>query len=255
MNRWIGAKDDFRRVRCSTQDFCSHVSRCVRFRVQGRPLFPMFTATKPLSTLEWMVTMLWVQLQAEGRMQSNTDKLCDSLHLSSEYLAKLQPNISRRGTHWLLGHRSEEIYALHSQQWRHIQLMKIGTNTTLYFNCIVRQDLCWATPPRPSACTTTRQLSKPEFHLWITITIRVEMTPLMTESRSDYQHTRNFDSFQLNNHHNLTTNPWLCPPTTSKKLWLSISQDGYVLQYRHACENYSRIRKMSPSSKMATSVL
>jgi len=117
MNRWIGAKDDFHRVRCSTQDFCSHVSRRVRFRVQGRPLFP---AAKPLSMLEWMVTMLWIQLQAEGRMQSNTDKLCNSLHLSSEYLAKLQPNISRHGTHWLLGHRSEEIYALHSQQWRHI---------------------------------------------------------------------------------------------------------------------------------------
>ena len=42
----------------------------------------------------------------------------------------------------------------------------------------------------PSARTTTRQLSKPEFHLWTTITIRVEMTPLMIESRSDYQHTR-----------------------------------------------------------------
>ena len=26
---------------------------------------------------------------------------------------------------------------------------KIGTTTTLYFNCINRQDLCWATPPRP----------------------------------------------------------------------------------------------------------
>ena len=32
-----------------------------------------------------MVTMLWVQLQAEGRMQSNTDKSCNSLHRSSEY--------------------------------------------------------------------------------------------------------------------------------------------------------------------------
>jgi len=41
----------------------------------------------------------------------------------------------------------------------------------------------------PSACTTTRQLSKPEFHLSTTITIRVEMAPLMTESRADYQHT------------------------------------------------------------------
>ena len=67
--------------------------------------------------------------------------------------------------------------------------MKIGTNTTLYLNCTVRQDLYWATPPRPSACIATRQLSKPKFHLWTTITIRVEMAPLMTEPRSDYQHT------------------------------------------------------------------
>jgi len=147
MNRWIGAKDDFRRVRCSIQDFCSHVSRRVRFRVQGRPLFPMFTAAKPLSTLEWMVTMLWIQLQAEGRMQSNTDKLCDSLHLSSKYLATSQPRTSPRRTRWPLDHRSEETCALHSQQWRHIRLMKIGTKTTLYFNCIDRQDLCWAIPP------------------------------------------------------------------------------------------------------------
>ena len=69
--------------------------------------------------------MFWIQLQAEGRMQSNTDKLCNSLHRSSEYWAKSQPSISRRGTHWLLGHRSEEIYALHSQQWRHIWLIKL----------------------------------------------------------------------------------------------------------------------------------
>jgi len=41
----------------------------------------------------------------------------------------------------------------------------------------------------PSARTTSRQLSKPKFHLWTTITIRVEMAPLMTEPRSDYQHT------------------------------------------------------------------
>jgi len=58
-------RHNFHRVRCSTQDFCSHVSRRVRFRVQGRPLFP---AAKPLSMLEWMVTMLWIQLQAEGRV-------------------------------------------------------------------------------------------------------------------------------------------------------------------------------------------
>jgi len=144
-----GEKDHFRRARCSTQDFCSHVSRRVHFRVQGCPLFPIFTAATPLSMLERMVIMLWVQLQVEGRMQSYTEKSCDSLHRSSEHLAKSQPSISPRRTRWPLGHWSEETCALHSQQWRHIRLMKIGTTTTLYLNCIDRQDLCWATPPRP----------------------------------------------------------------------------------------------------------
>ena len=189
MNRWIGAKDDLRRVRCSTQDFCSHVSRRVRFRVQGRPLFPISTATKPLSTLEWMVTMLWVQLQAEGRMQSNTDKSCNSLHRSSEYLAKSQPSISRCGTHWLLGHRSEEIYALHSQQWRHIRLVQPRP-----YISTVSIDKTSAGPLHLvlSARTTiiTRRLKKPASYLSTMITIRVEMTPLITqESHSDYQPT------------------------------------------------------------------
>ena len=65
--------------------------------------------------------MLWIQLQAEGRMQSNTDKSCNSLHRSSEYLAKSQPRTSPRRTRWPLGHRSEEACALHSQQWRHLE--------------------------------------------------------------------------------------------------------------------------------------
>ena len=62
----------------------------------------------------------------------------------------------------------------------------------------------------------TRRSKKPAFYLSTTITIRVEMTPLITqESHSDYQHT-NIDSFQFNNNHDATTNPWICLPTTSK---------------------------------------
>ena len=135
-------------------------------------------------------TMLWVQLQAEGRMQSNTDKSCDSLHRSSEYLEKLQPRTSLRRTRWLLGHQSKEICALHSQQWRHIQLVqKRPYISTVSFNKTSSGPLhlvqVLALPPD----NIIRRLSKPEFYLWTTITIRVEMTPLITESRSDYQHT------------------------------------------------------------------
>ena len=122
--------------------------------------------------------------------------------------------------------------------------MRIGTNTTLYFNCIVRQDPCWATPPRPSARTTTRQLSTPEFHLWTTIMIRVEMAPLMTESRSDYQHTSILFWLIPTQQQPQSDNiPLTLSSNNLKKLGLSISQDVYVLQYRHTCENSSRIRK------------
>ena len=131
--------------------------------------------------------------------------------------------------------------------------MKIGTNTTLYFNCIVRQDLCWATPPRPSACTTTRQLSKPEFHLWITITIRVEMAPLMTESRSDYQHTR-----ILTHSHSTTTTIWEQTPDfvlqKPQKIGI-VNFTGWVCSPMPPCLwKFLQNQKMSPSSKTATSV-
>jgi len=85
MNRWIGEKDDFSRARCSTQDFALLISQDVVSlqSPKGHPLFPTFTAASPLSMLEWIVTtclvanVSWmVQLQAEGGMQSNTDRLC-----------------------------------------------------------------------------------------------------------------------------------------------------------------------------------
>ena len=187
MNRWIGAKDDFRRVRCSTQDNCSHISRRVRFRVQGSPVFPISTATKPLSMLEWMVTMLWVQLQAEGRMQSNTDKSCNSLHRSSEYWEN-QVFLDAG----LLGHRSEEIYALHSQQWRHIRLIKLVQPPPYISTVSIDKTSAGPLHLVLSARTTTitRRLKKPASYLSTMITIRVEMTPLITqESHSDYQPT------------------------------------------------------------------
>ena len=244
MNRWIGEKDNSCRARCYTQDFCSHVSRRVHFRVQGRPLFPIFTAAKPLSMLEWMVTMFWIQLQAEARMQSNTDKSCNSLHLSSEYWPKSQPSISRRGTRWLLGHRSEEIYAVHSQQWRHIRLMKIGTNTTLYFNCIVRQDFCWATSSRPSTRTTTRR-----HYTSIEEACILSLDNDNDTSRNDSSDNtripfrlsthKYLDSCQLSNHHD----PLTLSSSNLEKLLSSISQDAHVLRYRRGCENSFKMRK------------
>jgi len=179
--------------------------------------------------------------------------LATYLDLSSAYWAKSQPNISRRGTRWLLGHRSEEIYALHSQQWRHIRLMKIGTNTALYFNCIVRQDFCWATSPLHLVQVLallpddiTRRLKKPAFNLGTTITIRIETTPLITqESHSDYQHTS-----ILTHSNSTTTIPWLCPPTTSK-----IVIAGCVCSPVPPCLwKFLQSQRVSPSSKTTTSV-
>jgi len=87
----------------------------------------------------------------------------------------------------------------------------------------------------------TRWLKKPEFDLSTMITMRVEMTPLITqESHSGYEHT----SISTHSNSTTTTIPWLCPPTSSKIVIVNfISQDACVLQYRHACENSFRIEK------------
>ena len=69
MNRWIGEKDDFRRAR-STQ-----VSR----RVFASESLRTPTIHGCYTFIDVGVNgynMLWVQLQAEGRMQSNTDRSC-----------------------------------------------------------------------------------------------------------------------------------------------------------------------------------
>jgi len=174
--------------------------------------------------------MLWVQLQAEGRMQSNTDKSCDSLHRSSEYLAKSQPRTSPRRTRWPLGHRSEEICASST-----VSFDKTSARPLHLLQVVVL-------PPDD----ITRWLKKPEFYLSTTITIRVEMTPLITqESHSDYQHTS-----ILTHSNSTTTTIWQQTPDfvlqqPRKKLWLSISQDVYVLRYRRACENSFRMRSVS----------
>ena len=186
MNRWIGEKDDFCRARCSTQDFALLMSQDV-FSLQGVVL-------------------------------------ADSLHRSSEYLAKSQPNTSPCRTRWPLGHRSEEICAF----------------STISFDKTSARPLhqVLALPPDD----ITRRLKKPAFYLSTTITIWVEMTPLITqESHCDYQHT-SIDS--------LTTTirqqtPDFVLQQSRKKLWLSISQDVYVPRYRRACENSFRMRSVS----------
>jgi len=90
----------------------------------------------------------------------------------------------------------------------------IGTKTTLYFNCIVLQGLCWATPLRPSARTTTRRHYTSIEEAWIlSLDNDNGTTPLITqESHSDYQHP----SILTHSNSTTTTIPWLCPPTTSK---------------------------------------
>ena len=98
----------------------------------------------------------------------------DSLHLSTEYLAKSQPRTSPCRTRWPLGHRSKEICAFST-----VSFDKTSARPLHLVQVLVL-------PPDD----ITRRLKKPEFYLSTTITIRVEMTSLIThESHSDYQHT------------------------------------------------------------------
>ena len=99
--------------------------------------------------------------------------LADSLHLTPEYLTKSQPSTSRRRTRRPFGHRSEEICAFSTMSFDKTAARPLHLVQVL------------AVPPDD----ITRRLKKPEFYLSTTITIRVEMTPLITKSRSDYHHT------------------------------------------------------------------
>ena len=140
--------------------------------------------------------------------------LADSLHLSSEYLAESQPPDAGHG---LLGHRRNCAFS------------------TVSFDKTSARPLhqVLALPPDD----ITRRLKKPEFYLSTTITIRIEMTSLIThESHSDYQHT------SILTHSNLTTtttrqqSPDFVLQQPRKKLLLSISQfsDTAVAVTTHA---------------------
>jgi len=164
----------------------------------------------------------------------------DSLHLSTEYLAKSQPSTSPCRTRWPLGHRSEEIYAFST-----VSFDKTSARPLHLVQVLVL-------PPDD----ITRRLKKPEFYLSTTITIRVEMTSLIThESHSDYQHT------SILTHSNSTTTtirmkkPWLCPPTITKKKIVIVDFTGCVcspiLPYLW---KLPQNEKISPSSKTTTSV-
>ena len=105
------------------------------------------------------------------------------LHLSPEYNRnQVLPDAGHAN------HRNEEICVLHSQQWRHIQLVQ----TRLYISTVsfdktsirpLHLDQALALPPDD----IIRRLKKPELYLWTAI--RVEMSALITKFHSDYQHT------------------------------------------------------------------
>ena len=126
--------------------------------------------------------------------------LADSLHLSPEYMAKLQPSTSRCRTRRPLGHRSEEICAF----------------STVSFDKTSARPLHLVQVPVLPPDDITRRLKKPEFYLSTTITIRVEMTPLITESRSDYQHT------SILTHSNTTTTTIRQKMSPSSKMTMSV---------------------------------
>ena len=104
-------------------------------------------------------------------MQSNTDRSCLLIPFTSA------PN-TWQNRNQVLPHAG------------HADPLAIGVKKSVHFQ-LYRSTRLLPGHSTSSKCShyIIRRLSKPEFCLWTTITIRVEMTPLMTESRSDYQHT------------------------------------------------------------------
>ena len=149
--------------------------------------------------------MLWFRLQAESRMQSNTDRSCLLIPFTSA------PN-TWKNRNQAFPHAG------------HADPLAIGAKKSVHFQ-LYRSTRLLPGHSTSSKCShyIIRRLSKPEFCLWTTITIRVEMTPLMTESRSDYQHT------SILTHSNSTTitirqqTPDFVLQQPQKKLLLSIS--------------------------------
>jgi len=120
--------------------------------------------------------------------------------ISPEYMVKSQPSTSRRRTRRPLGHWSEEICAFSTMSFDNTSARPLHLLQVL------------ALPPDD----ITRRLKKPELYLSTTITIRVEMTPLITESRSDYQHT------SILTHSNSTTTTIRQKMSPSSKMTMSV---------------------------------
>ena len=134
-----------------------------RFRVQWHISY-IYGCQAPIDVRVNGYNMLWVQLQAEGGMQSNTDKSCLLIPFTSAPNTWQNRNqIFSDAGHWPLGHRSEEFCALHSLQWRYIQLVQ----KRLYIST-VSFDKTSARPPHLVQVLTLppddilRQLKKPE---------------------------------------------------------------------------------------------
>ena len=117
MNKWIGEKDDFRRVRCSTQDFA--------LLIFSRRVFASESLRTPMihgchASIDVKVSgynMLWVQLQAGGGMQSNTDRSRLLIPFTSAPNTWQNRNQAlRHAGHAAPGHRSEEICAFYSSK-------------------------------------------------------------------------------------------------------------------------------------------
>jgi len=174
MNRWIGEKDDSRRARCSTQDFALKISQDVfSFQSLRTPTIHGCQASIDVRVNGYNCFGLNCKQRVECRV-TPTDRACWS------------PSLQLR----ILGQIATKYFSMQDtltpwpSEWRNLCI----------FNCIARQDLArplhllqvLALPPDD----ITRRLKKPALYLWTTITIRVKMTPLITqESHSDYQHT------------------------------------------------------------------
>ena len=137
MNRCIGEKGDFRRARCSTQDFALLISQEV-FSFQSLRTPTTHGCHTSIDVRVNGYSMLWVQLQAEGGMQSNTDRSCLLIPFTSA------PN-TWQNRNQVLPHAG------------HADPLAIGVKKSVHFQLYRSTRPCQATPSRPSARTTTRR--------------------------------------------------------------------------------------------------
>jgi len=150
--------------------------------------------------------MLWVQLQAEGRMQSNTDRSCLLISFTSA------PNTWKNCNH--AGHADP---------------LAIGAKKSVHFQ------LYFSTRPLLGHSISSK-CSHYHHHASIEEAWNLSLDNDNDMSRNDSSYNSRI-SFRLPTHkywlipiqQDPTPNPWLCPPTTSKK-FVIVDSTGWEIK-------------------------